>query len=219
MAANVTYPDLYQRFLDGLNFINFDPGWLFSTGCLVHMDFHDRLLLSTMGPVVVMALLGVTYAVATWRYHASAAARREVHRRHLSVLLLLTFLIYSPVSSTLFQMFPCESLDDGNTYLIADYRIECDSNGHRLLQIDAGFMIIIFPIGIPLYYALLLYAKRDVLKDENRRKDNELVGWFSDLWIAYKSDRYYYEVVECSRRILLAASLCSSTQTRRGKSR
>ncbi|CAM9568519.1 unnamed protein product, partial [Hapterophycus canaliculatus] len=31
-VANVTYPDLYQRFLDGLDVFNFDLGWILSAG-------------------------------------------------------------------------------------------------------------------------------------------------------------------------------------------
>ena len=43
-VANVIYPDVYQGFLDALGFFNFDLAWVFSAGCVVDIDFHDRLL-------------------------------------------------------------------------------------------------------------------------------------------------------------------------------
>ncbi|CAN0497746.1 unnamed protein product [Laminaria digitata] len=46
------------------------------------------------------------------------------------MMLLLTFLVYSSVSSILFQMFACDDLEDGKNYLRADYRVECDSSQH-----------------------------------------------------------------------------------------
>ncbi|CAN0518856.1 unnamed protein product, partial [Scytosiphon promiscuus] len=39
--------------------------------------------------------------------------------------LLVTFLVYSSVSSTVFRVFDCESLDDGKEYLRADYSTQC----------------------------------------------------------------------------------------------
>ena len=55
--ANVTYPDVYQRFLDGLDVFNFDMSWVLSVGCVFDMDFHDRLLISTIGPIIALLFL------------------------------------------------------------------------------------------------------------------------------------------------------------------
>ncbi|CAM9683309.1 unnamed protein product, partial [Choristocarpus tenellus] len=52
-VANASYPDQYQKFLNIIDFINFDVLWwmqIFSAGCVVTMDFYDSLLLSTLGP-------------------------------------------------------------------------------------------------------------------------------------------------------------------------
>ncbi|CAN0076931.1 unnamed protein product, partial [Ectocarpus fasciculatus] len=61
-VANITYPEVYQRFLDVLDVFNFDLGWVLSAGCVLDLDFHDRLLISTIGPLVVILLLAGTYA-------------------------------------------------------------------------------------------------------------------------------------------------------------
>lgn len=202
--ANVIYPDVYSEFLDGVALLNFDFGWVLSAACVVDTDFHDRLLFSTTVPLVCVAILGATYAIAMRRNRGSAAGRANVRHRHLSMLLFLSFFVYSSVTSTLFRMFACEKLDDGKHYLRADYQIECDSAKHEALQIYAGFMIALYTVGIPVAYATLLLGNREVLADKARRTQDQHVKAISDLWEPYKPGRFYYEVIECGRRVLLA---------------
>lgn len=101
-------------------------------------------------------------------------------------------------------MFACDDLEDGKRYLRADYRIECNSARHEAFEIYAAFMILVYPVGIPLFYAVLLFIHSDVLRNDSAREENILVRPTADLWDAYKPDRFYFEVVECSRRLLLA---------------
>eukprot|EP00752_Nemacystus_decipiens_P012610 g11167.t2 len=204
-VANVTYPDAYQRFLEGVTVLNFDALWIPSAGCFVEVDFHRRLLVATIGPLVALGLLAITYAVAKRRNDGSTTALQRVGRKHVSMVLLISFLVYSSVSATVFQAFACEDLDDEKKYLRADYRIECDSPEHRAFQVYAGIMIFVYPVGIPLFYAYLLYNKRRVLRseDKDKRAASPEVQPFHDLWAPYKPERYYYEVIECLRRTSL----------------
>ncbi|CAM9486217.1 unnamed protein product [Scytosiphon promiscuus] len=203
-AANVTYPSLYQDFLGAIDIINFDVGSMLSAGCLwSDIDFHHRLLLSTLGPLVLVGLLAITYWIAM---HRSKAGRRmasaeTIRHRHQTALLLLTFLVYSSVSSTVFQTFACETLDDGVEYLRADYRIHCTDAKHRTFQVYAAIMVIVYPAGIPLLYAALLFQRRHVLADPigDKTSAQSIAG----LWEPYRSECFYYEVIECGRRIML----------------
>lgn len=205
--ANITYPSLYEDFLDGLSsIVGLELGTVLSTGCIIDFDFHGRLLFSTLGPFMALGILGVTCSVAIYRNRDSQEAIRRVKQKHVSMALLMTFLVYSSVSSTVFMMFACEDLDDGKNYLRSDYDIECDSRRHRALQVYAAIMIFVYPIGIPALYAFLLLANRGAIKDGHRRKHGELsiyVEVMADLWKPYTPERFYYEVVECARRIAL----------------
>eukprot|EP00752_Nemacystus_decipiens_P008479 g7576.t1 len=204
-VANVSFPGVYQRLLDGLDVFNFDLGWMFSASCVVEFDFHDRLLLSTIGPIVALLFLVGTYAVASRLHRGEAAALQLVWNKHVSMVLLLTFFVYASVSSTLFQAFACEDLDDGKNYLRADYRIECDSSKHIGVQVYAAFMVGLYAVGIPAFYGALLFRDRHVLKHEHaNRVDSARVTSISDLWSPYRPSVFYYEVIECGRRILLA---------------
>lgn len=204
-VANITYPDVYQRFLDALDIFNFDLGLVFSFGCLFEIDFHHRLLISTLGPIAVIVLLGFSYAAAALVSHGASRSMQMLWNKHVFLVLLVTFLVYSSVSSVLFKTFACEDLDDGKNYLRADYRIECDSPNHRNAQWYAGFMIVLYAIGIPALYGFLLFRDRGVVGlNVAGREVAARLRPTSDLWRPYKPSAYYYEVVECSRRILLA---------------
>ena len=197
-------PNGYQSFLEGVNFLNFDLSWVFSIGCFLEVDFHDRLLWTTIAPVVMIGLLGGTYAVAVRKHRRSPeTVLRDIWHKHVSTALLVTFLVYSSVSSVVFQMFACDDLDDDKSYLRADYRLECDSPKHRTLQVYAGLMILLYPLGIPSLYAFVLFSNRHILRDTQSRKETSAVRPMSDLWKPYKPQRFYYEVIECGRRIML----------------
>ena len=201
----MTFPHVYQKLLDGVDFLNFDMSWVLSVGCFLEVDFHDRLLWTTITPVVLMCFLGLTYAVAVLKYgRSSEIALRNARQKHISMALLVTFLVYSSVSSVVFQMFACDDLDDRNLYLRADYTITCDSPKHRALQIYASLMIVLYPVGIPTLYACLLFSHRRTLQSERGREESPEVMPTLDLWKPYKPQHFYYEVVECGRRILLA---------------
>ena len=203
----MVFPSVYQDFLDMVDIINFDLTWVVSVGCIIDTDFHDQLLFATLGPFVCMFILGCTYVIAMRRREMSEDARRVIRRKHASMVLLLTFLIYSPVSSTLFKMFACDELDDDRKYLRVDYRIECDASNHNALEIYAGFMVVLYVIGIPAFYGLLLYKNRETLSKNVDREEDESVKPITDLWQPYRPDRFYYEVVECMRRVLLTGAV------------
>lgn len=66
-------------------------------------------------------------------------------------------------------------------------------------------MIMLYPVGIPVFYGTILFKNREVLKDRRRHSvqqstDLEVTG---SLWKPYTPGRYYYEVVECARRVML----------------
>ena len=202
-AANVAYPGVYQDFLNAIDVVNFDLGSVLAAGCLwSRIDFHGRLLVSTLGPLVVVGFLAMTFRIAVRRIGASSeSAVEKIRHKHQTALLLLTFLVYSSVSSMVFQTFACETLDDGVEYLRADYRIHCTDAKHKAFEVYAGFMAFVYPLGIPLLYAVLLFQRRDVLADANA--DKTVAEPIAGLWEAYRPERFYYEVVECGRRILL----------------
>lgn len=199
-VAGVTYPELYEQYLGAVDVFNLDLVWVVSPGCFVDVTFYDRLLAVTLGPLVVLVALSANYRVVRRRRaRRERDSTRRVRGKHVSVFLLMAFLVYSTVSKVVFQTFACDELDDGTAYLRADHRQECTTVKHRLFEVYAGLMIAVYPVGIPLLYAALLHMYRSHLT-HSKRGDILRVPSFQDLW--NRKTRYYYEIVEYVRRVL-----------------
>ncbi|CBJ31472.1 conserved unknown protein [Ectocarpus siliculosus] len=190
-VAGVEYPGAYKDFLSVVDVVNLDLGFILSLACVCDTDFYDRLLLTTICPAVVLGLLGCTYL-----------AMGVVKHRHLSVALFIMFVIYATVSYTIFETFVCDPLDDGNSYLRSDYSLTCDTETHTAYRVYAGLMILVYPVGIPCVFGWWLFKHRHELKQEGRER-RAVLKPAADLWEPYKPSTYYYEVVECFRRIAL----------------
>lgn len=202
--VDVVYPDVYDKFLSILNLVNVDLGLVPSISCFVTTNFYGRLLFATIAPLVVLGALGLTYTVARSRNSQSPAGLQAVRGKHISVALFVMFIIYSSVSFTVFQTFACETLDD-KTYLRADYSLSCSTSTHTAWKFYACLMIVIYPFGIPATFAWWLASnRRDLVKVGSSDSSGlERLQPMRDLWGPYKPGRYYYEVVECGRRIML----------------
>lgn len=202
--VDVQYPDVYEKFLSALNVVNFNLGFFFSYFCVVETNFYGRLLFSTLVPLAVLGGLGATYVVSRRNNRHSHAGMQTATHKHLSIALFIMFAVYSSVSFTVFQTFVCETLDDGVEYLRADYSLTCTTSTHTAMRVYAGLMVVVYPLGIPAVFAWWLISNRHELKTRVETSPTaDSLEPMKDLWEPYKPKRYYYEVVECGRRIVL----------------
>ncbi|CAM9780915.1 unnamed protein product, partial [Phaeothamnion confervicola] len=229
------YPPLYQNFLAIAGVMTVNLQLVVSLGCLVSFDFYDYLLLVTIAPLVILALLGVSLAVA-WRRTARApevgsqtSSPRDLAEspsepaesrweraagKHWLVFMVFTFLIYSTVSTAVFQTFACDNLRDvgAKRYLRADYSIECYTWKHKHFMIFAAVMALIYPIGIPILYAWMMWRQRsriavDRAVPESTRLADPSIQTTRFLWLPYKREVFWWEVAECVRRLCLTGVL------------
>lgn len=214
--ASATYPDVYEKFLTCVEVVSLDVGWMLSAGCLIHTNFYINLLVVTMAPLAILALVWISYILTKTRIERRLRQDNNGHgtveaeqwdtftKRHVSFAFWISFLVYSPSSSALFQTFACDDLDTGLSYLKADYSIECKTITHAGFRVYSAVMCLVYPIGIPVCYARLLWKHKESLTNANR-DSNAAVQYFKDLWRPYRPEGFlYYEVLECVRRVLLA---------------
>jgi len=139
--------------------------------------------------------------------------RINLERRNFSIniILIISFLVLVSTSNTLFHYFKCHDFADSReSYMYLDYSISCHSTRYLSYTVFAGFMILIYPIGIPAMYFTLLYLQRDVLGDQTKLDEEEALGYFHIghlvfLFDAYTPQFYWFEVLECFRRLILAS--------------
>ena len=206
-GVNVQYPPAYEQFLAALSVVNLNLGFILSLSCVMETNFYARLVLATIAPMAVLGGLAITYRVAMVRNGHSIHAMRVARNMHISVGLFLLLVVYSSVSYTIFQTFVCDPLDSGITYLRADYDLVCWTRTHINFMTYAGIMVLVYPVGIPAVFSWVLLINRDGIKSLEDTTNGSRVPPESeaikDLWTPYKPSRYYYEVIECGRRIAL----------------
>jgi hypothetical protein len=152
---DIPYPESFVRFVQGMAFINLDLVDVMRVGCVARVDFYGKLVAVTLVPLFLSVLL---YAAA--RY---AADNKAVHNTCVKMFLLLTFVIFPSVSTTVLRAFPCHDFDDGSSLLKADYSIDCNASGRPGYVFYAVIMAIVYPIGIPVLYSVRLWKKRTLI--------------------------------------------------------
>ncbi|CAN0365910.1 unnamed protein product, partial [Scytosiphon promiscuus] len=162
--AGSVYPDEYEEFISGISLVNFDISYVLSSSCFLSTNFYDRLAIVTVAPIVIISACAGSFLVAKRRNPSSDTAGSMVKHKHVSAALFIVFLVYSSVSFTVLQAFVCDSLDDGNSYLRADYSIVCNSEKHQTWLLYAGVMVFLYPVGIPAVFATWVVRHRRELE-------------------------------------------------------
>jgi hypothetical protein len=171
-VLNFALPFAWERFSESvlsffsLKFLSDLPG----AGCL-GANFYDRLLFDTVTPLSAIVVLLVLYKIAdvAMKHHGPTAmlggcVETQTAKKFCSNLaLLVSYLCVASTSSTIFQTFACRDFDPNLSYLKADYSISCSTSTYTFYYTYAVVMAMVFPLGIPLCYGVLLYRKRDVI--------------------------------------------------------
>ena len=254
---NIRYPSNFLSFCALFSALNVSIPSLLSLGCVVEPNFYSELLFMTLCPIVIALLLALFAAVGSFggRFEslAKSLGTSSPAQAAGAACVLMMYLIFPGVSATIFKTFAkdTEWEDEDECWLRVDYSIDCSTDTYALFEMYAGLCIVLYPLGIPLLFAYLLFSRRAIIGDMGlgrlapagaaesdarvasqaaifasmlgrditlaRRKADESVKFISFLFSAYTPQCWYYEIVECARRLLLTGMLVfykdgSSTQ-------
>lgn len=134
--------------------------------------------------------------------YAPSAVTLTLRRKHLSLAIFILFFVYSSISRDIFLVFSCEQLDNGVSYLRADYGLVCYSGRHAAFRVYAGVMVLVYPLGIPALFGWWLSRNRRDLQSPSRAEMLHLEP-AKALWESYRGDRWYFILIEYVRRIAL----------------
>ena len=124
------------------------------------VDYYNTLLIKTIGPLVVLALLWV------WPLVKFVRGTPYVYavQRAAKLSLFWFQLIYISVSTTIMQCFKCEQIG-GELLLRAQLTLACDGTGRRQAHVAiAAIMVLLYPIGVPALFFTLMYPNRHTIK-------------------------------------------------------
>ena len=129
--------------------------------------------------VLIASAASVSYELARDRWMDStpvvyprgvSAAVRFGLKRILPFTLLLTFLLVPSASTRIFKTFLCDRFEyDGangvtRSYLHDALELRCDSDEYYSTRSTAILFAAVWPVGVPVMYALLLWASRDGIR-------------------------------------------------------
>ena len=94
---------------------------------------------------------------------------KEENTPYFQLTIGLLFIVLPGTCSSIFGSFQCDeySIDKDNTirYLARDYSVNCNSPRYLALNCTAALMILVYPIGVPTLFAILLWRDRHDLID------------------------------------------------------
>ena len=151
-------------------------------------------------------------------HHHPLQDRQNLFTQHCTFFLLLTYAVLPSVSNTLFRGLDCMHFkESGHDYLRVDTSVSCSLGSEdyvTLLSIAIPF-IIMYPVAVPLVYAMLLVSNRKLINpglrnDEASRRKRDREPKLKPLWFLihdYRCDRWWSEIFDIARRIVMIGLL------------
>jgi len=170
---DITFPELYNDVLSTMGRVSVPIKFL-PFGCIVPTldNFMFDLVLQTATPLLLMLVLELINKVLkarNRRHSAGKPAGLIVADLLADINFFIGFIVYPSVSTAIFMFFMEETFDgpgeDGLTVMRYDRSIETASSLYTAFVPYALVMLVVYPIGLPLQYALLLFRNRDELRE------------------------------------------------------
>ncbi|RYD66200.1 MAG: hypothetical protein EOP84_31330, partial [Verrucomicrobiaceae bacterium] len=232
-SLSLVFPGNYSAFVSYYSLLQFSVISLPNVSCLVSTNYYDELLVNTLVPPLLFVAAAVAIQMMAVRarrlnernpWYTQQRARRDT----INAAFVISYFVLVNVSTKIFQVFQCETFDDGKSYLVADYSISCDAPDRSAYLTYGSLMILIYPIGIPLVYAVVLFKNRKRINPDWRkvvdveekkfvsnrviqkekikvRNTYEEIENIKLLFDSYVPKRWYFELFDCARRLLLGA--------------
>ena len=141
-----TYPQPFTSFLGFFSFVKLSLGndsKLLPMGCLTsNYDYLDSLLVSTLGPMVCVAVIGLISFVRS----LGAEKKATIWNQGKYAIVVLSFCVLPQYSTTIFRTFLCTKFDGESSYLNADYSVECTGRYDAFFTL-AILMVFVYPVG------------------------------------------------------------------------
>jgi hypothetical protein len=176
-------------------------------------DYRTRVWLGSAWPIAFIILFAVGFTV--WESLLYCRKGNGVPRnpldivrgalqRVLSLTLGVTFLLVPGTSTRIFKSFLCETFEYGGgevrRYLYADLTLRCDSEEHEATRGTAFLMLAVWPVGIPLLYAWLLWLSRRAI---HNRVPTPLSRATAFLWGDCEVSIFWWEPLEMCRKLTM----------------
>ena len=187
--------------MTALSEFSFVPVSCIDTG----VTFYSTLIVSSVVPLVLVLVSWASSVV------IPATVPRE---RAIKFTLFVAFLVLPFATTRIFQTFICTEFADGSKMLTTDLSLHCDGPLYDGMFAFSVVQCLIYPIGVPAMFMSVLWSHRDQImsRDPAGPCPKEL-RHIAILFKYYTNDAFYWEVVECIRRLLLSSVIIFTGET------
>eukprot|EP00947_MAST-08B_sp_MAST-8B-sp1_P004996 g4996.t1 len=220
LMFEIDWPSSFSTVASVFSGINLDAVSLVSPSCMgIAFDYHRRLGTMVGLTVAILAFPWIRDFVLRQirkrrrgqNYDAAEAWKTSLGYR-LRDTSLIILLIHPTLSGYAFSFFNCKFVEEvggahvlnnrtGSYYMAADYGLQCYDKTYNGMLVLAISIVALFSIGIPLFFAAVLWKKREQLQEPETK---HLLGM---LYMSYKPEYYWYESVQMLFKLGLWAAL------------
>eukprot|EP00455_Lapot_gusevi_P034603 TRINITY_DN381_c0_g1_i1.p1 TRINITY_DN381_c0_g1~~TRINITY_DN381_c0_g1_i1.p1 ORF type:complete len:769 (-),score=306.56 TRINITY_DN381_c0_g1_i1:325-2631(-) len=223
----VAWPRLFRRFLSWFSLANLDFIRIISAECVFTFNYYANVVFVSASPLILAGLVAVFYLLPKRLGFCSRTkqearendiqddeterrkklADKRSRRRFWRVTLFLLFLIYPTVSSTILKFYDCRDYY-GRRLMDADKTVDCDSSDWRNYAVYGAFMILVYPIGIPLFFLYKIWQYR-YPKDggPSRLSDPDVRAQLGFLYSDYHDQLWWFEMVDMLNKLVMTSCI------------
>ena len=204
---NLRWPTAYKQVMSFLGLTSVDTliNSVAGTDCYTKDNYYLMYIVILAAPIAAALLMLLFWVIplnAGWfcfRGLTDGGRQRQVIKCWRLFLYFL-FLIFPIVSSTVIRHYVCTDIE-GTSFLASDYRVQCYTDTWYLVSYISTNFILLYPIGIPLFFFIILRYNRKQLSVPAVKAQ---LGF---LYAGYKESIWWWEVLECFHKLILVALL------------
>jgi hypothetical protein len=124
VIPDLALPENFKNLLQFTQFLNLNLFKIARVSCIAHrFNFWKMMMGMTVLPLVLIGTL-----VLVGHVRASSAVDPGAYKRQFyTVALCISYVVLPGVSTVIFQAFPCDTFDNGEEVLRADYSLSCNA--------------------------------------------------------------------------------------------
>jgi hypothetical protein len=198
-STRAVWVDPFKSFSDIMSLSQLDFANVLPIGCIFGYDLYQQVLTSTLVPVGLFAVL---------RYSPLYGSKWLSAGRCIYLIQLIAFLVLPSTSLVLFKLFDCTEFPDGKAFVTSDLSVECYTPTYTGYVVYSSFMLLLYPVGIPMAFFALLYPKRALIAERKGMEPlSEKLHKYRFLLEDYKPSHWHGEVVRSWMRVLLSGGV------------
>jgi hypothetical protein len=203
-SVEIPWPRGYRKFTSYLNIISFDFVSITRLECVFETNYYRKFLIMTLVPIITFTLTYIFYLLPKNLGYccksSSPAAAKRSRVRFWRMFIFTLFLIYPVVSATVCRLFVCREIE-GKRFLASDLTISCDSTTYKTFAFYASFMLLVYPLGIPLFVFVKMLRLRHKLKKPNVKAQ------FGFLYLGFFTQYWWFEFIDMFHKLIQTSLL------------